>query len=88
MQVSLDRVRGDVENIVFRNIDVTGPLFPVSIIRGFEMTNEMHRPRDIRFENVTVQGRTMHSANEMRMVVELAHELQFEGRVTLEKPEY
>lgn len=59
---SLDRVRGDVENIVFRNIDVTGPLFPVSIIRGFEMTNEMHRPRDIRFENVTVQGRTMHSA--------------------------
>ena len=42
---SLDRVRGDVENIVFRNIDVTGPLFPVSIIRGFEMTNEMHRPR-------------------------------------------
>ena len=85
---SLDRVRGDVENIVFRNIDVTGPLFPVSIIRGFEMTNEMHRPRDIRFENVTVQGRTMHSANEMRMVVELAHELQFEGRVTLEKPEY
>ena len=41
---SLDRVRGDVENIVFRNIDVTGPLFPVSIIRGFEMTNEMHRP--------------------------------------------
>ena len=85
---SLDRGRGDVENIVFRNIDVTGPLFPVSIIRGFEMTNEMHRPRDIRFENVTVQGRTMHSANEMRMVVELAHELQFEGRVTLEKPEY
>ena len=85
---SLDRVRGDVENIVFRNIDVTGPLFPVSIIRGFEMTNEMHRPRDIRFENVTVQGRTMHSANEMRMVVELAHELQFEGSVTLEKPEY
>lgn len=79
---SLDRVRGDVENIVFRNIDVTGPLFPVSIIRGFEMTNEMHRPRDIRFENVTVQGRTMHSANEMRMVVELAHELQFEGKVT------
>ena len=56
---SLDRVRGDVENIVFRNIDVTGPLFPVSIIRGFEMTNEMHRPRDIRFENVTVQAPTM-----------------------------
>lgn len=29
---SLDRVRGDVENIVFRNIDVTGPLFPVSAL--------------------------------------------------------
>ena len=62
--------------------------FPVSIIRGFEMHNEMHRPRHIRFENVVVHGALMHSANEMRMVVELAHELEFEGKTTLKQPEY
>ena len=46
---SLDRVRGDVQDVTFRNITVGGSIFPVSIIRGFEMHNEMHRPRHIRF---------------------------------------
>ena len=85
---SLDRVRGDVQDVTFRNITVGGSIFPVSIIRGFEMHNEMHRPRHIRFENVVVHGALMHSANEMRMVVELAHELEFEGKTTLKQPEY
>lgn len=85
---SLDRVRGDVQDVTFRNITVGGSIFPVSIIRGFEMHNEMHRPRHIRFENVVVHGALMHSANEMRMVVELAHELEFEGNTTLKQPEY
>ena len=85
---SLDRVRGDVQDVTFRNITVAGSIFPVSIIRGFEMHNEMHRPRHIRFENVVVHGALMHSANEMRMVVELAHELEFEGNTTLKQPEY
>ena len=85
---SLDRVRGDIQDVTFRNITVGGSIFPVSIIRGFEMHNEMHRPRHIRFENVVVHGALMHSANEMRMVVELAHELEFEGNTTLKQPEY
>lgn len=45
---SLDRVRGDIQDVTFRNITVGGSIFPVSIIRGFEMHNEMHRPRHIR----------------------------------------
>ena len=85
---SLDRVRGDVQDVTFRNITVGGSIFPVSIIRGFEMHNEMHRPRRIHFENVVVHDALMHSANEMRMVVELAHELEFEGKTTLKQPEY
>lgn len=52
------------------------------------MRDEMHRPRHIRFENVVIHGSLMHSANEMRMVVELAHELEFEGKTTLKQPEY
>lgn len=56
---SLDRVRGDIQDVTFRNITVGGSIFPVSIIRGFEMHNEMHRPRHIRFENVVVHGALM-----------------------------
>ena len=78
---SLDRVRGEVEDVYFRNITVEGPVFPVSIIRGFEMHQEIRWPRRIHFENVVVHGSVMRSANQMRMVVELAHELEFEGEM-------
>ena len=78
---SLDRVRGEVEDVYFRNITVEGPVFPVSIIRGFEMHQEIRWPRRIHFENVAVHGSVMKSANQMRMVVELAHELEFEGEM-------
>ena len=81
-------IRDSVQDVTFRNITVGGKIFPVSIIRGFEMRDEMHRPRHIRFENVVIHGSLMHSANEMRMVVELAHELEFEGKTTLKQPEY
>ena len=77
---SLDRVRGEVEDIFFRNITVGGSVFPVSIIRGFEMHHEIRWPKRIHFENMVVHGQVMKSANQMRMVVELAHELEFEGR--------
>ena len=78
---SLDRVRGEVEDVYFRNITVDGPIFPVSIIRGFEMHQEVRWPRRIHFENVVIHGGVMKSANQMRMVVELAHELEFEGEM-------
>lgn len=32
---SLDRKRGSVENIYFRNVEILNGNFPVSIIRGF-----------------------------------------------------
>ena len=78
---SLDRVRGEVEDVYFRDITVDGPIFPVSIIRGFEMHHEIHWPKRIHFSNVVVHGAVMGNANQMRMVVELAHELEFEGSV-------
>ncbi len=77
---SLDRKRGRVEKIYFKNVEILNGAFPVSIIRGFEMANEMSRPQDFYFENVVILGQEMHSPNEMRMVVELAHNLHFGGK--------
>lgn len=78
---SSDRVRGEVEDVYFKNIEVGGDIFPVSIIRGFEMHQEVRWPKRIHFRNFRIHGETMRNANQMRMVVELAHELDFEGNV-------
>lgn len=85
---SLDRVRGEVEDIYFRDICLDGPIFPVSIIRGFEMHHEIHWPKRIHFSNVKVNGEVITSANQLRMVVELAHELEFEGSMEHVKRDY
>lgn len=74
---SLDRKRGRVEKIYFKNVEILNGQFPVSIIRGFEMATEMSRPQDFYFDHVVILGQEMHSPNEMRMVVELAHNLHF-----------
>lgn len=78
---SLDRIRGKVEYIYFKNIKIVNGAFPVSIIRGFEMANEVSHPRNIFFENINVLGQEIHSPNELRMVVELANDLYFGDKV-------
>lgn len=75
---SLSRTRGMIKDIYFENINVIDGIFPVSIIRGFEMHNEVCRPNGFYFKNITVLGQKIHSANELRMVVELANNLSFE----------
>ena len=77
---SLDRIRGKVEHVYFRNIEILNGPFPVSIIRGFEMANEMSRPQNIYFENIKILGQEIQSPNQLRMVVELAHNLHFDGK--------
>ena len=77
---SLDRIRGKVEDVYFRNIEILNGPFPVSIIRGFEMANEMSRPQNIYFENIKILGQEIQSPNQLRMVVELAHNLHFDGK--------
>lgn len=74
---SRDRVRGMICDIYFKNIKITGGKFPVSIIRGFEMTNEVCRPHDVYFEHVEVLGEMMEDANQLRMVAELCGGLHF-----------
>lgn len=75
---SADKKRGKIENIYFKNITLTGK-FPVSIIRGFEMKNELSRPNNINFENIQINGEKVLSANQLRMVVELTDLIKFKG---------
>ena len=75
-------------DIYFRDICLDGPIFPVSIIRGFEMHHEIHWPKRIHFSNVRVNGEVITSANQLRMVVELEHELEFEGSMEHVKRDY
>lgn len=67
-----------VNNIYFKNIEVTGGVFPVSIIRGFEMADELCRPKDFYFENVVILGKKVMNKNDMHMVVELSDDLHFQ----------
>ena len=75
---SRDRERGMVNDILFRNMEITGGGFPVSIIRGFEMKSEVCRPHDFYFDNVVIHGKKMMSPGELHMVVELSNELKFQ----------
>ena len=75
---SRDRTRGMVCDIYFKNIEITEGAFPVSIVRGYEMKNEVCRPHDFHFENITVHGKKIGSVNEMRMVKELSDGFHFQ----------
>lgn len=85
---SLDRKRGRVEKVYFKNIEILNGTFPVSIIRGFEMADEVSRPKDFYFENVVILGDEMKSPNQMRMVVELAHNMHFEEKTYSKRNQY
>lgn len=74
---STDRRRGMISDIYFKDIAITGGSFPVSIIRGYEMANELCRPRDFYFENIVILGKPIKNRNDLRMVVELADGLKF-----------
>lgn len=74
---SRDRTRGMVNDVHFKNIEITEGVFPVSIVRGFEMRGEVCRPYDLYFENIVIHGKKMKSVNEMRMVKELSDGFHF-----------
>lgn len=76
---SRDRVRGMVSDIYFKNIEITEGVFPVSIVRGFEMKQELCRPHDFYFENIVIHGKKITGVNELRMVKELSDGFHFCG---------
>lgn len=73
-QYSKDPERGQIRNILFKDIQLIDGPFPVSIIRGFDGE---HLIDNITFENLTVYGREIQSANDAKMVVELSKNVKF-----------
>lgn len=74
---SSDRTRGHIFDIHFSNISVVGDNFPVSIIRGFEMKDELSRPAEIYFHNIKICGTKITGFREMHLISELADNLYF-----------
>lgn len=74
---SRDRTRGMISDIYFKNIEITEGIFPVSIVRGFEMRDEVCRPHDLYFENIVIHGGKMTDVSGMRMVKELSDGFHF-----------
>ncbi|SEO74414.1 glycosyl hydrolase family 28 protein [Paenibacillus sp. OV219] len=74
-QYSRDTERGQVRNIRFENIVITGGLLPVSIIRGYDGA---HMIDGVTFSGISYLGEPLRSANAAKMVVELSRNVKFE----------
>jgi len=73
-QYTRDKEKGYVRDIRFKNIQVVDGPFPVSIIRGYDGE---HMIEDVTIEDLIVHGKKITSANEAKMVVELAKNIRF-----------
>ena len=54
-----DQNRGQIQGVLFKDIRVTGPTFPVSKLTGFD---EAHRVEDVTFERLQIQGKLIGNA--------------------------
>jgi polygalacturonase len=66
--------RGHVRNIHFRNIQVLDGKFPYSVINGFDKD---HIVDGVTFENISVQGRKINNAKELKLFSKYAENIQF-----------
>jgi polygalacturonase len=66
--------RGHVRDIHFRNIQVLDGKLPYSVINGFD---EDHIVANVTFENISVQGRKLTNAEELKLFSKYAKNIQF-----------
>lgn len=71
---SNDETRGQVQDIKFQDIKIIDGKLPVSIIRGY---NEEHMINDVIIEDLFYKGEKITNANQAKMVVELANNINF-----------
>lgn len=69
-----DEVRGHIRNITFRDIQFVGNRFPPSIISGFD---DNHLVENVRFENVTIQGKRIRSLEDGRFTNSHSRDIEF-----------
>jgi polygalacturonase len=65
--------RGQIKNVVFRNIDISGE-FPFSLINGYD--NE-HNIENVTFENININGKKVSNALECKLYTEFANNIRF-----------
>jgi len=63
---SRDKERGRIDGIRFRNISVTGPRRPRSVLRGYD---EDHPVEDVTVENLSFNGKRVRNAEEAGFVI-------------------
>jgi hypothetical protein len=63
---SHDKERGQIQNIVFRNISVTGTSFPASYFVGHDSD---HGVSDVTIENLRVNGKLITNAEEAHLSI-------------------
>lgn len=80
--------KGRVEDIHFSNIKVLNGEFPVSLVRGFELSYCESRPVNLFFDNIEILGHRCTSVLDMHMVAELAHDIYVDGRKFCERRKF
>jgi len=65
--------RGHVRNIHFRNIQILDGKFPYSVINGFDAD---HIVDDVNFENISVQGKKVAGAKELKLFSKYAENIR------------
>ena len=66
--------RGQIRNIKFKNIQILDGGLPYSVIQGFD---EDHIVEDITFENITVQGKKLNNAEQLKLFSQFGSNIKF-----------
>ncbi len=59
-----DKTRGHIKGVTFKNISVTGQVFPISKLAGFD---DAHLIEDVTFERLQIQGKPIKGASAARL---------------------
>lgn len=73
-QYSKDKEKGQIKNIVFRNIAVEGDVFPPSLLLGYDDT---HGIENVVFDAFRVYGKKISSAEDLKATLQFAKSITF-----------
>ena len=59
-----DKTRGQIKGVTFKDIQVTGPVFPVSKLTGFD---NAHLVENVTFEQLQINGKLIGDAPAARL---------------------
>jgi hypothetical protein len=68
--------RGHIRDIHFRNIQIMDGKLPFSVINGYDAD---HIVQNVTFENISVQGRKISTAKELKLFSQYAENIQFKN---------